>query len=116
MASAPASPLTAGWSRVSGAVLPITFVGAVLVFIIPLPAGVLDLLLAANITLAVLVLLTALSVRTPLEFAAFPTILLATTLPGAQRRHDAAHAHPRGGRRPRRGGRGDPRLRRVRRG
>ena len=48
--------------------------------IVPLPAAVLDLLLAANVTLAVLVLLTTLAIRTPQEFAAFPTILLTTTL------------------------------------
>ncbi|HWE40782.1 MAG TPA: flagellar biosynthesis protein FlhA, partial [Isosphaeraceae bacterium] len=80
MPSAAISPPAAGWSRLTGAVLPVTFVGALLVFIVPVPPGVLDLLLAANITLAVLVLLTTLSVRTPLEFGAFPTILLATTL------------------------------------
>ncbi len=80
MPSATASPPAAGWSRLTGVVLPVTFVGALLVFIVPVPAQVLDLLLAANITLAVLVLLTTLSVRTPLEFGAFPTILLATTL------------------------------------
>jgi flagellar biosynthesis protein FlhA len=80
MPSATASPLAAGWSRLYGVVLPVTFVGALLVFIVPVPPGVLDLLLAANITLAVLVLLTTLSVRSPLEFSAFPTILLATTL------------------------------------
>ena len=72
-ASAPASRLT-------GLILPVTIVGAVLVFIVPLPSGVLDLLLSGNITLAVLVLLTVLSIRTPQEFAAFPTILVTTTL------------------------------------
>jgi flagellar biosynthesis protein FlhA len=80
MPSATPSLPTAGWSRLTGVVLPITFVGALLVLIVPVPPGVLDLLLAANITLAVLVLLTTLSVRSPLEFSAFPTILLATTL------------------------------------
>ena len=40
----------------------------------------LDLLLAANITAAVLILLTTVYVRRPLEFSVFPAILLATTL------------------------------------
>src|SRR4051812_25600971 len=70
----------AGWSRLAAAVLPATIVGAILVFVVPLPAAVLDLLLAANITLAVLVLLTVLAIRTPQDFSAFPTILLTTTL------------------------------------
>jgi flagellar biosynthesis protein FlhA len=67
-------------SRLTGLILPVTIVGAVLVFIVPLPSGLLDLLLAGNITLAVLVLLTVLSIRTPQDFAAFPTILVTTTL------------------------------------
>ena len=41
---------------------------------------VLDLLLAANIAVAVIVLLTTIYVRTPLEFSIFPSLLLATTL------------------------------------
>ncbi len=77
--TAPSSVVT-GWSRLSGAILPVTIVGAILVFIVPVPPGVLDLLLTANVTLAVLVLLTTLSIRTPQEFSAFPTILLTTTL------------------------------------
>jgi flagellar biosynthesis protein FlhA len=67
-------------TRWTALVLPITIVGAILVLLVPLPAGVLDLLLSANITLAVLVLLTVLSIRTPQEFSAFPTILVTTTL------------------------------------
>ena len=78
-AASDGSPVTA-WSRLAGVVLPVTLVGAVLVFIVPVPPAVLDLLQAANITLAVLVLLTTLAIRTPGEFAAFPTILLTTTL------------------------------------
>ena len=39
-----------------------------------------DVLLACNITLAVIVLLTTIYVRTPLEFSVFPSLLLATTL------------------------------------
>lgn len=69
-----------GWARFNAAVLPATIVGAILVFIVPVPPALLDLLLAANITLAVLVLLTTLSIRTPQDFSAFPTILLTTTL------------------------------------
>ena len=74
------SAVDSGWSRLAGVVLPITIVGAILVFLVPVPPAVLDLLQAANITLAVLVLLTTLAIRSPGEFAAFPTILLTTTL------------------------------------
>ena len=68
------------WTRLTGVVLPVTIVGAILVFIVPVPPAVLDLLQAANITLAVLVLLTTLAIRSPTDFSAFPTILLTTTL------------------------------------
>jgi flagellar biosynthesis protein FlhA len=68
------------WNRLAGVVLPVTIIGAILVFIVPVPPGVLDLLQAANITLAVLVLLTTLAIRSPTDFSAFPTILLTTTL------------------------------------
>ncbi|MFV2092550.1 MAG: FHIPEP family type III secretion protein, partial [Hyphomicrobiales bacterium] len=55
-------------------------VGILVVLILPMPAGVLDFLLAFSITLSVLVLMTALFIETPLEFSAFPTILLITTM------------------------------------
>lgn len=77
-------PSTSGrnalWRNASSLVLPLTIVGAVLVFVVPVSAEVLDLLLSANLTLAVLVLLTTLAIRSPQEFSAFPTILLTTTL------------------------------------
>ena len=66
--------------QATGLILPITIVGAVLVFVVPVPPAILDVLLAGNLTLAVLVLLTTLAIRTPQEFSAFPTILLTTTL------------------------------------
>jgi flagellar biosynthesis protein FlhA len=61
-------------------VLPIVIIGAILVFVVPISPGLLDVLLSANLTLAVVVLLTTLAIRSPQEFSAFPTILLTTTL------------------------------------
>jgi flagellar biosynthesis protein FlhA len=63
-----------------GLVLPITIIGAIFVFVVPIPPMLLDVLLSANLTVAVVVLLTTLAIRTPQEFSAFPTILLTTTL------------------------------------
>ncbi len=81
MPPAPDSPaVSSAWTRLAGVVLPVTIVGAILVFIVPVPPAVLDLLQSANITLAVLVLLTTLAIRSPTDFSAFPTILLTTTL------------------------------------
>ncbi|MGL5448386.1 MAG: flagellar biosynthesis protein FlhA [Rhabdaerophilum sp.] len=50
------------------------------VMIVPLPPFLLDLLLAFSIILSVLILMTALFITAPLEFSAFPTILLISTM------------------------------------
>ena len=55
-------------------------VGILMVMIIPMPTGILDLLLALNITLAVIILLVAIYVVKPLDFSVFPSLLLVTTL------------------------------------
>src|SRR3569833_554605 len=52
----------------------------VLLLIVPMPKVVLDLLLAISITMSVLILMTALLIKKPLEFTAFPTVLLVSTL------------------------------------
>ena len=61
-------------------ILPVGIISSVLVILVPLPALVMDLLLAANITVALIVLLTTIYVKTPLEISIFPSLLLATTL------------------------------------
>ncbi len=50
------------------------------VLILPLPATLLDLALAISIILSVLILMTALFIHAPLEFSAFPTVLLIATM------------------------------------
>jgi len=50
------------------------------VLILPLPAVLLDFSLAISIILSVLILMTALFIQAPLEFSAFPTILLISTM------------------------------------
>lgn len=61
-------------------VLPLGIIGCLVVILVPLPPLLMDLLLAANITIGVIVLLTTVYVQTPLEFSVFPSLLLATTL------------------------------------
>jgi len=61
-------------------VLPLGIIGCLVVILVPLPPALMDLLLAANITIGVIVLLTTVYVATPLEFSIFPSLLLATTL------------------------------------
>ena len=50
------------------------------VLILPLPPILLDLLLAISITLSILILMTSLFIHAPLEFSAFPTVLLISTM------------------------------------
>ncbi|WP_307854231.1 flagellar biosynthesis protein FlhA [Nocardioides palaemonis] len=60
--------------------VPAGIVLIVVMLVVPLPAMVLDLLIALNITSALLVLLVAMFVHKPLEFAAFPAVVLVLTL------------------------------------
>jgi flagellar biosynthesis protein FlhA len=50
------------------------------ILILPLPPILLDFALAVSITFAVLILMTSLFIQTPLEFSAFPTVLLISTM------------------------------------
>lgn len=52
----------------------------VAVLVVPLPPALLDVLLAFDIMFATAILVIALSIRDPLELAAFPALLLITTL------------------------------------
>ena len=61
-------------------VLPLGIIGCLVVILMPLPPIMMDMLLAGNITVGVIVLLTTVYVATPLEFSVFPSLLLATTL------------------------------------
>lgn len=60
--------------------LPVAAVAVIFVMVVPIPAFLLDLLLATSITLAVLVLLSSLHILRPAEFSVFPTMLLLLTL------------------------------------
>lgn len=55
-------------------------VGIVLMLVIPVPETFLDVLIALNITIALIIMLTALSVQNTLEFSVFPALLLVVTL------------------------------------
>ena len=60
--------------------VPIAMVALVFVMLVPVPSFVLDLLLATSMTLAVIVLLSALSILRPVQFSVFPSLLLFLTL------------------------------------
>ena len=65
------------FADVTMAILVVLIVG---MMIIPLPTRLLDVLLALNITFAIITLLSTFYVKEALEIAAFPTILLLATL------------------------------------
>ncbi len=60
--------------------LAIGVVAILVILILPLPPVVLDMCLAVSIIVSVLILMTALFIHTPLEFSAFPTVLLIATM------------------------------------
>ncbi len=57
-------------------------IAIVMMMIIPVPPGLLDVLLALNITLSVVILLLTMFTTSVLQFSSFPTLLLITTLFG----------------------------------
>ncbi|BCG48907.1 Flagellar biosynthesis protein FlhA [Citrifermentans bremense] len=58
----------------------VALIGVLSLMIIPVPAFMLDIFLAANITIALVILLVCLYTVQPLDFSTFPSILLVTTL------------------------------------
>jgi len=60
--------------------IPLAAVALVFVMLVPLPSLLLDLLLAASLTAAVLVLLSAIQILRPAQFSVFPSLLLLLTL------------------------------------
>jgi flagellar biosynthesis protein FlhA len=82
MAETPAltSRISDGIMRYRGMLLPIFALSLILVILIPLPTPIMDFLLATNIALSAVVLLTVIYMNGPLEFSAFPSLLLAMTL------------------------------------
>src|SRR3954463_945010 len=61
-------------------IAPAAVLAVVLLMIVPLPPIVLDLLLSIDIGLSVVLLLTVVYVRQPVEFSVFPSLLLLLTL------------------------------------
>nr|WP_027624818.1 flagellar biosynthesis protein FlhA [Clostridium lundense] len=55
-------------------------IGIVMMIIIPLPPTILDILLALNITISVIIILLTMFTTDVLQFSSFPTLLLVTTL------------------------------------
>ncbi|WP_438405058.1 FHIPEP family type III secretion protein, partial [Aeromonas hydrophila] len=59
---------------------PLLVLAALGMVVLPIPPLMLDVLFSFNIALSIVILLVAVYTRRPLEFAAFPTVLLLATL------------------------------------
>lgn len=66
--------------KLSRFAVPIGVIGIIVMMVVPLPTFLLDLLIATNITGALLILLVSMFVQKPLDFSVFPALLLVMTL------------------------------------
>ncbi|HEY8616981.1 flagellar biosynthesis protein FlhA [Phenylobacterium sp.] len=69
-----------GWVARGEVALALGVAAVIVILILPVPAFLLDAFLAISIASSVLILMTALMMKRPLDFTAFPTVLLVTTL------------------------------------
>jgi flagellar biosynthesis protein FlhA len=61
-------------------IVPVAVVGIVLLLVVPIPSWLLDILIIVNIMFALVILLTTMFVKKPLDFSVFPSLLLVATL------------------------------------
>ena len=80
LASSEPAPRTTVGARIADLALVVGLIAVVALMILPLPTLLIDLLVGINITFGVLLLLTTLYIRGPLDFSSFPSILLVSTL------------------------------------
>lgn len=64
----------------SKAAVPVGVVGIILLLIVPIHTALLDVLIVLNIAFTLLILLTTMFVKKPLDFSVFPSLLLVATL------------------------------------
>ena len=60
--------------------LALLLMGIIFMIILPLPIFLVDMLIVANLTIALVLLMMAVYIGSPLDFAAFPSVLLLSTL------------------------------------
>ena len=76
----PGSILVSSAGTISELGVPLAVLGIVLAMIMPMPSFLLDILISANITVSVIVLMVSMYITRPVEFSIFPTSLLLLTL------------------------------------
>ncbi len=73
-------PWLAALHKQRSLLVPIAFISLLAIVIVPLHPLVMDLLIAVNISIAVIILMTTMYMEEPLDFSVFPSLLLGTTL------------------------------------
>ena len=76
-------PLSAPKKQVSlavHAVIPLALIAILTVLLFPLPTAVLDICIALSITISLVILFVSLYIERPIDFSAFPALLLVTTM------------------------------------
>ncbi len=68
------------FASVSKIAVPLGVVGIIMLLVVPIPAVLLDILFAVSILLALVILLTTMFAKRPLDFSVFPSLLLVATL------------------------------------
>ncbi len=69
-----------GWFARGEVAMATGVIGVILLLILPIPKFLLDMLLAISLVSSVLILMSAVMMKRPLDFAIFPTVLLVSTL------------------------------------
>ena len=69
-----------GWLKRGEVVMALGVIMIITFLILPVPSILLDVLLSMSVMSAILILMTALLIKKPLEFSAFPTVLLVSTM------------------------------------
>ena len=76
----PELPANGVFGRHADLFLAAGMLGILFILLVPLPAFLLDLAITINLAAALMVLIITLTVREPLDFGTFPSLLLFTTL------------------------------------
>jgi flagellar biosynthesis protein FlhA len=69
-----------GWKALRSVTLPVAAISILFVMLVPVPAFVMDMLLACSMAASILVFLAAVQLRRAVDFSVFPTLLLLLTL------------------------------------
>jgi len=64
----------------SGLGAPLLLIGMLSMMVLPIPPFLLDMIFTFNLSLSLIILMATIYIQRPMEFAAFPTVLLITTL------------------------------------